>query len=178
MHFKSPEHAIRVAYFILATRIEPSTSLQKIIKEYEEMTGERIQHSTDMTPHDWRVQVVWIINLTKRLVGHKIGFHVLQGIHGDIMNAEVRQSLFEVSHWLNPTSDSRERLITDLITTHILRGRPTQQFIADQFGVAQKTISRIAIRYRDMINIERDHVNEVLWSEFKAASLLSEELTG
>lgn len=174
MHFKSPEHAIRVAYFILATRIEPSPSLQKLIKEYEEMTGERIQHSTDMTPHDWRVQVVWIINLTKRLVGHKIGFHVLQGIHGDIMNAEVRQSLFEVSHWLNPTSDSRERLITDLITTHILRGRPTQQFIADQFGVDRQVIKRLVRKYRDMIDIEQDHVENILWNEYKTAGLIVE----
>lgn len=172
MHFKSPEHAIRVAYFILATRIEPSTSLQKIIKEYEEMTGERIPHSTDMTPHDWRVQVVWIINLTKRLIGHKIGFHVLQGIHGDIMSAEVRQSLFEVSHWLNSTSDSRERLITDLITTHILRGRPTQQFIADQFGVDRQVIKRLVRKYRDMIEIEQDHVENILWDEYKTAGLI------
>lgn len=172
MHFKSPEHAIRVAYFILATRIEPSTSLQKLIKEYEEMTGERIPHSTDMTPHDWRVQVVWIINLTKRLIGHKIGFHVLQGIHGDIMNAEVRQSLFEVSHWLNPARDSRERLITDLITTHILRGRPTQQFIADQFGVDRQVIKRLVRKYRDMIEIEQNHVENILWDEYKTAGLI------
>lgn len=174
MHFKSPEHALRVAYYILATRIEPSTSLQKIIKELEEMTGERIPHKTDMTPHDWRVQVVWIINLTKRLIGHKIGFHVLQGIHGDIMNVEVRQSLFEVSHWLNPAHDSRERLITDLITTHILRGRPTQRFIADQFGIPQASVFRIIRSYRDMINLESDHVDAILWDKFKAAGLVRE----
>lgn len=173
MHFKSPEHALKVAYYILATRIEPCNVIQKLI---EKNTGGKIHGAGDLSPHDWHVQAVWIINLAKRLVGKKIGFHVLQASFGDIMDNDVRQSLFEVSQWLTQTVDSRERLITDMTVTHMLRGRPTQRFIADQFGIPQANVFRIIRKYRDMINMERDHVDAILWSEFKTAGLVREGL--
>lgn len=171
MHFKSPEHALKVAYYILATRIEPCNVIQKMI---EKNTGVKIHSASDLSPHDWHTQSVWILNLAKRVTGNKIGFHVLQASFGDIMNNEVRKSLLEVSHWLNQSTDRRERLITDMIVTHMLRGRPTQQFIADQFEVPQYKVCRIARKYRDMIDIEREHVISILWDEFKEAELLHE----
>lgn len=175
MHFKSPEHALRAAYFILATRIEPKTALLKIIEQMEIMAGIRIESKTEMTPHDWHAQAVWIVQLAERVTGTKIGFHVLQAMHGDIMQPQVRESLMQVSQWVNPATESRERLMVDLVVTHILRGRPTQQFIADQFGVAQKSISRLAKKYRDMLQIERDHVDAILWDEFKEAMIINED---
>ena len=173
MHFKSPEHALKVAYYILATRIEPCNVIQKLI---EKNTGVKIHSASDLSPHDWHTQSIWIINLAKRVTGNKIGFHVLQASFGDIMSNEVRESLFEVSQWINKTTDSRERLITDMIVTHMLRGRPTQRFIADQFCIPQANVFRAIKKYRDMINVERDHADAILWNEFKTAGLVLDGL--
>lgn len=170
MHFKSPEHALKVAYYILATRIEPCNVIQKLI---EKNTGVKIHSASDLSPHDWHTQSIWIINLAKRVAGNKVGFHVLQASFGDIMSNEVRESLFEVSQWLVLTQDSKERLLADMMVTHVLRGRPTQQFIADRFGVRKQRISEKCRDYRDKLHAERDCMLDILWPEFKSAGILS-----
>lgn len=169
MHFKNPEHAMKVAYYILATRIEPCNVIQKLI---EKNTGVKIHSASDLSPHDWHTQSIWIINLAKRVTGNKIGFHVLQASFGDIMSNEVRESLFEVSQWMVLTQDSKERLLADMMVTHVLRGRPTQQFIADRFGVHQQRISEKCREYRKKLWTERDHVIDILWGEFELAGIL------
>lgn len=151
--FSCPEHALAVAYLMLAYPIEPKNATQLIcdsLRERFDVTYER-KAMTGLTPHDWHAQAVFITNLLARTLGDGIGFHVLRAQYGSGEDGAV--SARKVSVWLNADAaeDSRERELTDLLVTNILRGRPRLRDLSDRFDLPKSNIGRLASAYRVLI---------------------------
>lgn len=151
--FSCPEHALAVAYLMLAYPIEPKNATQLIcdsLRERFDVTYER-KAMTGLTPHDWHAQAVFITNLLARTLGDGIGFHVLRAQYGSGEDGAV--SARKVSVWLNgdAAEDSRERELTDLLVTNILRGRPRLRDLSDQFDLPYSAIQRAGSAYRVLI---------------------------
>lgn len=124
--FLCPEHALAVAYLMLAYPIEPKNATQLMcdsLRERFDVTHKR-KAMTGLTPHDWHARAVFITNLVARTLGDGIGFHVLRAQYGSGEDGAV--SARKISVWLNADAaeDSRGRELTDLLVTNILRGQP------------------------------------------------------
>lgn len=151
--FSCPEHAIAVAYLMLAYPIEPKNPTQLIceaLRERFDATYERKELS-GLTPHDWHAQAVFTVKVLERTLGDGIGFHILQSQYGT--GEEGAASARHVSEWLNPeaAADSREREVTDMLTAHILRGRPRLRDLCDRFDLPYSALQRPASAYRVLV---------------------------
>lgn len=151
--FSCPEHAIAVAYLMLAYPIEPKNPTQLIceaLRDRFDATYERKELS-GLSPHEWHAQAVFIVKLMERTLGDGIGFHVLRAQYGT--GEEGAASARRVSEWLNPEApaDSREREVTDMLTAHILRGRPRLRDLCDRFDLPYSALQRPASAYRVLV---------------------------
>jgi len=86
-----------------------------------------------------------------RTLGDGIGFHTLRAQYGT--GEEGATSARRVSEWLNPEApaDSRERDVTDMLTAHILRGRPRLRDLCDRFDLPYSALQRPASAYRVLV---------------------------
>ncbi|CUJ21833.1 hypothetical protein [Achromobacter xylosoxidans] len=151
--FSCPEHAIAVAYLMLAYPIEPKNPTQLICEALQERFDANYERKalSGLTPHDWHAQAVFTVKVLERTLGDGIGFHILQAQYGT--GEEGAASARLVSEWLNPSApaDSRERELTDLLTTHILRGRPRLRDLCDRFDLPYSALQRPASAYRVLV---------------------------
>lgn len=151
--FSCPEHAIAVAYLMLAYPIEPKNPTQLICEALQERFDATYERKalSGLTPHDWHAQAVFTVKVLERTLGDGIGFHILQAQYGT--GEEGAASARLVSEWLNPSApaDSRERELTDLLTTHILRGRPRLRDLCDRFDLPYSALQRPASAYRVLV---------------------------
>ncbi|RSE84370.1 hypothetical protein [Achromobacter denitrificans] len=151
--FSCPEHAIAVAYLMLAYPIEPKNPTQLICEALQErfdVTYER-KSLSGLTPHDWHAQAVFTVKVLDRTLGKGIGFHILNAQYGT--GEEGAISARRVSEWLNPAApmDSREREVTDMLTAHVLRGRPRLRDLCDRFDLPYSALQRPASAYRVLV---------------------------
>ncbi|KNE25234.1 hypothetical protein [Achromobacter spanius] len=151
--FSCPEHAIAVAYLMLAYPIEPKNPTQLIceaLRERFDVTYER-KALSGLTPHDWHAQAVFTVKVLERTLGKGIGFHILNAQYGT--GEEGATSARQVSEWLNPDApaESRERDVTDMLTAHILRGRPRLRDLCDRFDLPYSALQRPASAYRVLV---------------------------
>ncbi len=151
--FSCPEHAIAVAYLMLAYPIEPKNPTQLVCEALQErfdVTYER-KSLSGLTPHDWHAQAVFTVKVLERTLGRGIGFHILNAQYGT--GEEGAISARRVSEWLNPEApmDSREREVTDMLTAHVLRGRPRLRDLCDRFDLPYSALQRPASAYRVLV---------------------------
>jgi len=151
--FSCPEHAIAVAYLMLAYPIEPKNPTQLICEALQERFDVEYERKalSGLTPHDWHAQAVFTVKVMERTLGTGIGFHILHAQYGT--GEEGAASARQVSLWLNPEAaiESRERQLVDLLVTNILRGRPRIRDLSDLFDVPKSNIGRLATAYRVLI---------------------------
>ncbi|WP_241068325.1 hypothetical protein [Achromobacter insuavis] len=151
--FSCPEHAIAVAYLMLAMPIEPKNPTQLVCEALRERFDVEYERKalSGLSPHEWRAQAVFTIKVLERTLGDGIGFHILQAEYGT--GEEGATSTRQVSEWLNPSApaDSREREVTDLLTAHILRGRPRLRALCDRFDLPYSALQRPASVYRVLV---------------------------
>jgi len=151
--FSCPEHAIAVAYLMLAYPIEPKNPTQLICEALQERFDVAYERKalSGLTPHEWHAQAVFIVKLMGRTLGDGIGFHTLRAQYGT--GEEGATSARRVSEWLNPEApaDSRERDVTDMLTAHILRGRPRLRDLCDRFDLPYSALQRPASAYRVLV---------------------------
>lgn len=152
--FSCPEHAIAVAYLMLALPIEPKNPTQLVCEALRERFDVEYERKalSGLTPHEWHAQAVFTIKVLERTLGDGIGFHILQAQYGT--GEEGAASARRVSEWLSPSApaDSRERELTDLLTTHILRGRPRLRDLCDRFDLPYSALQRPASAYRVLVH--------------------------
>lgn len=151
--FSCPEHAIAVAYLMLAMPIEPKNPTQLVCEALQErfdVTYER-KALSGLTPHDWHAQAVFISKVLERTLGDGVGFHILQAQYGG--GAEGASSARKVSEWLNPEApaDSAMRELVDLLVTNILRGKPRIRDLSDRFDLPKSNIGRLSSAYRVLV---------------------------
>lgn len=151
--FSCPEHAIAVAYLMLAYPIEPKNPTQIIceaLREWFDVGYER-KALSGLTPHDWHAQAVFTVKVLERTLGDNIGLHILRAQYGT--GEEGAASARRVSEWLNPEApaDSREREVTDMLAAHILRGRPRLRDLCDRFDLPYSALQRPASAYRVLV---------------------------
>ncbi|MGO4402153.1 hypothetical protein [Achromobacter sp. PAB15] len=154
--FSCPEHAIAVAYLMLAYPIEPKNPTQLIceaLRDRFDATYERRELS-GLSPHEWHAQAVFIVKLMERTLGDSIGFHLLRAQHAT--GLEGAESARKVSEWLNPVGEGRERLVTDMLVCRMLRGRPRIRDLSDRFDVPKSTLHDVLQAYRRLIEPERE----------------------
>ncbi|ODA00608.1 hypothetical protein A7P25_22005 [Achromobacter xylosoxidans] len=151
--FSCPEHAIAVAYLMLAMPIEPKNPTQLVCEALRERFDVEYERKalSGLTPHEWHAQAVFTIKVLERTLGDGIGFHILQAQYGT--GEEGAASARQVSEWLNPeaSADSREREVTDLLAAHILRGRPRLRDLCDRFDLPYSALQRPASAYRVLV---------------------------
>ncbi len=151
--FSCPEHAIAVAYLMLAYPIEPKNPTQLICEALQDLFDVEYERKplSGLTPHDWHAQAVFTVKVLERTLGDNIGFHILQAQYGT--GEEGAVSARRVSEWLNPEApaDSREREVTDMLAAHILRGRPRLRDLCDRFDLPYSALQRPASAYRVLV---------------------------
>lgn len=155
--FSCPEHAIAVAYLMLAYPIEPKNPTQLVceaLRDRFDATYDRKELS-GLSPHEWHAQAVFIVKVMERTLGDGIGFHVLRAQYGT--GEEGAASARRVSEWLNSgaPADSREREVTDMLTAHILRGRPRLRDLCDRFDLPYSALQRPSSAYRVLVEARR-----------------------
>lgn len=153
--FACAEHAIAVAYLMLAMPIEPKNPTQLIceaLRDRFDATYERRELS-GLSPHEWHAQAVFIVKLLERTLGDSIGFHLLRAQHAT--GLEGAESARVVSEWLNPVGEGRERLVTDMLVCRMLRGRPRIRDLSDKFDVPKSTLHDVLQAYRELAKQER-----------------------
>ncbi|EJO31721.1 hypothetical protein [Achromobacter marplatensis] len=164
--FACAEHAIAVAYLMLAMPIEPKNPTQLIceaLRDRFDATYERKELSG--LPHEWHAQAVFIVKLMERTLGKSIGFHLLRAQHAT--GLEGAESARAVSEWLNPVGEGRERLVTDMLVCRMLRGRPRIRDLSDRFDVPKSTLHDVLQAYRRLVRPQRE---EALLSLARAMS--------
>lgn len=151
--FACPEHAIAVAYMMLAYPIEPKNPTQLVCEALRERFDVEYESKalSGLSPHDWHAQAVFTVKVMERTLGAGVGFHILHAQYGT--GEEGAASARQVSLWLNPEAvgDSRERELVDLLVTNILRGRPRIRELSDRFDVPKSNIGRLSSAYRVLI---------------------------
>lgn len=151
--FSCPEHAIAVAYLMLAYPIEPKNPTQLVCEALQERFDATYERKTlsGLTPHDWHAQAVFTLKAMRRALRDSVGFHILQAQYGT--GEEGATSARRVSLWLNPEApaDSRERELTDLLVGNILRGRPRIRDLSDRFDIPKSSVGRLASAYRVLV---------------------------
>ncbi|MGE7085660.1 hypothetical protein [Achromobacter xylosoxidans] len=151
--FSCPEHAIAVAYLMLAMPIEPKNPTQLVCEALRERFDVEYERKalSGLTPHEWHAQAVFTLKVLERTLGDGIGFHILQAQYGT--GEEGAVSARRISEWLNPgaPADSREREVTDLLTAHILRGHPRLRDLCDRFDLPYSAMQRPASAYRVLV---------------------------
>jgi len=151
--FSCPEHAIAVAYLMLALPIEPKNPTQLVCEALQERFDATYERKalSGLTPHDWHAQAVFTVKALERSLGNGIGFHILRAQYGT--GEEGAASARQVSHWLNPEwpADSQMRELTDLLVGNILRGRPRIRELSDQFDLPKSNIGRLTSAYRVLV---------------------------
>ena len=151
--FSCPEHAIAVAYLMLAYPIEPKNPTQLICEALQERFDVEYERKalSGLSPHDWHAQAVFTVKVMERTLGKGVGFHILHAQYGT--GEEGANSARRVSEWLNPEApaDSREREVTDMLTAHILRGKPRLRDLCDRFDLPYSALQRPASAYRVLI---------------------------
>lgn len=151
--FSCPEHAIAVAYLMLAYPIEPKNPTQLICEALQERFDVEYERKalSGLTPHEWHAQAVFTVKVMERTLGKGIGFHILHAQYGT--GEEGAASARHVSEWLNPeaSAESREREVTDMLTAHILRGRPRLRDLCDRFDLPYSALQRPASAYRVLV---------------------------
>lgn len=172
--FSCPEHAIAVAYLMLAYPIEPKNPTQLICEALQERFDVEYERKalSGLTPHDWHAQAVFIVKLMERTLGDGIGFHILQAQYGT--GEEGAASARLVSEWLNPkaAADSCEREVTDMLTAHILRGRPRLRDLCDRFDLPYSALQRPASAYRVLVEGARRAALYRLTLQMEGAGLI------
>lgn len=170
--FECAEHAVAVAYLMLALPIEPKNPTQlacEALRERFDATYERRELS-GLTPHEWHAQAVFIVKLMERTLGDGIGFHALRAQFAT--GLEGAESARRVSEWLNPNAEGRERLLTDLVVCNVLRGRPRLRELSDRFDVPRSNIGRLASAYRVLVEGVRRHALPRLELQMQDAGLV------
>ncbi len=151
--FACAEHAIAVAYLMLAYPIEPKNPTQLICEALQERFDVEYERKalSGLTPHEWHAQAVFIVKLVERTLGDGIGFHILRAQFG--AGDEGAASARRVSEWLNPgaPANSREREVTDMLTANVLRGRPRLRDLCDRFDLPYSVLQRPASAYRVLV---------------------------
>lgn len=153
--FLCPEHAIAVAYLMLAMPIEPKNPTQLVCEALRERFDVEYERKalSGLTPHEWHAQAVFIVKLMERTLGDSVGFHILRAQYGT--GLEGAESARAVSEWLNPPAKGRERLVTDMLVCRILRGRPRIRELSDRFDVPKSTLQDVLRAYRGLVGPER-----------------------
>ncbi|WP_454691146.1 hypothetical protein [Achromobacter aloeverae] len=151
--FRTPEHAIEVAYLMLALPIEGKNNTQIIIEQLRQRFDPSYLERplSGLSPHDHHAQAVMTLQLVRRVLRDSPMFHVLQAKFGT--GSEGATSARVISEWVNPAApaDSTERELTDLLVGNVLRGRPRIRDISDRFDVSKSAVGRLASAYRVLI---------------------------
>lgn len=171
--FACAEHAIAVAYMMLAYPIEPKNPTQLIceaLRDRFDATYERKELS-GLSPHEWHAQAVFIVKLMERTLGNSIGFHLLRATHAT--GLEGAESARAVSEWLNPVAEGRERLVTDLLVCRMLRGRPRIRDLSDRFDVPKSTLQDVLQAYRQLVHSEREAALVKLGTQMAQSGLVA-----
>ncbi|MBQ2647902.1 MAG: hypothetical protein IJF82_11095 [Achromobacter sp.] len=154
--FSCPEHAIAVAYLMLALPIEPKNPTQLVCEALRERFDVEYERKalSGLTPHEWHAQAVFIVKLMERTLGDSVGFHILRAQYGT--GLEGAESARAVSEWLNPVGEGRERLVTDMLVCRMLRGRPRIRDLSDKFNVPKSTLHDVLRAYGRLARSERE----------------------
>jgi len=171
--FACAEHAIAVAYMMLALPIEPKNPTQMVCEALRERFDAAYDRKalSGLSPHEWHAQAVFIVKLMERTLGNSIRFHLLRAQHAT--GLEGAESARKVSEWLNPVGEGRERLVTDMLVCRMLRGRPRIRDLSDRFDVPKSTLHDVLQAYRGLAGQERDAALVQLEKELGRSGLLA-----
>ena len=141
--FRSPEHALAVAYGIVALPIEPKNGTQLVI----EMLKERFDASysrkefSGLSPYEWHAQAAMIVHFTEReLAATPMLLAVVRAEFGS--GLDLAQGARHLSEKFYPEAGGSQRLAMDYLVLNLMRKRPSLQMIADNFSCEKTWLFR------------------------------------
>lgn len=156
--FRSTEHALAVAYWLLALPIEPKSPTQLIVemlRERFDVTYER-RLPTGLTPHDWHAQAVMVVSMVEReLAGEPL---LLAAVRAEYSTGvEMARAIQQVTDYVAPGAGA-DHLVVDMLVMRLFQRRPTLMAISDQFDIPKTTLLRRERALREKVGGLRDRV--------------------
>lgn len=122
--FKTPEHAITVAYAFESLRIEPKNATARVVDSLRARRGMHTDAGkipSDLSQHEWHAQAALIRRRVEEALKDEpmllcaVLAEYSHGIDGAV-------AIQEISHHLQPDLKGSDRLLCDLIVMRELRG--------------------------------------------------------
>lgn len=141
--FKSPEHALMVAFAVLERRVEPKNATLQVIEALEDKGGPSREgrRNTGLTPHEWHAQAAMTLAIAENslrdspILWQAVVAEYSQGPRGAL-------AIREVSNAIAPDLTSQDRLLADLLVMRAFRRRPPIRTLEEAFGVPRSTLHR------------------------------------
>lgn len=169
--FRSPEHALQVAFAFATFRIEPRNATASVIDSLKAKRAQ-LRAATGLSQHDWHAQAAMAMAFAERTLStHPLLWQaVLAEYSHDVRGALAVQ---QISQYAVPDAEGRDRLIADALVTNLLRGRPRYRDISDAYDIALGPLSRLAKPMREPVLGLRDRAVAVLAGPMEASGLVS-----
>lgn len=176
--FRSPEHALHVAYNISALPIEAKNATQLIIemlRERFDVTYERKAFS-GLSPHDWHAQAAMTQGMTERvLINHPTLMASIRTEYSTGLELAMAAQL--LSNHFRPNISSSERFAFDYLVVHLYRKNPSLREIQKHFGVSKSTLCDWVQVTKPQVSSLRQKVVDVLAVPMSECGLVSFETT-
>lgn len=148
--FKTPEHALTVAYAFESLRIEPKNATARVVDSLRARRGTHTDAGkipSDLSQHEWHAQAAIIRQRVEFALKGKpmlLCAVLAEYSHG----IEGAQAIIDLSERLAPELEGRERLVVDALVLREFRGGDSMRELAGQFGVSRSYLEKRMQRHR------------------------------
>lgn len=185
--FRSPEHALHVAYNISALPIEAKNATQLIIemlRERFDVTYE-LKEIGELTPHQWHAQAAMILRRTASILEkHPIFMaSIIVEFSNDEKAAKIRdrveyaKTVQLLSNHIRPNLSSDKRFAFDYLVINMYKKTPCLRDIAEEFAIPKSTLGDWKNIYAPIVCKIRQSAVDILSAQMAECGLISLETT-
>lgn len=142
--FKTPEHALTVAYAFESLRIEPKNATARVVDSLRARRGTHTDAGkipSDLSQHEWHAQAAIIRQRVEcALKGEPMLLCAVLAEYSHGVDGAV--AIQEISQHLQPDLKGSDRLLCDLIVMRELRGGKSMRDIAGMLGVSKSLVEK------------------------------------
>lgn len=169
--FRSPEHALSVAFAFEALRIEPRNATARVVDSLRARRGMHTDAGkipSYLSQHEWHAQAAIIRRrVEEALRGEPM---LLRAVLAEYSHGiEGARAIIDLSEHLAPGLEGRERLVVDALVLNQFRGGESKFALAEQLGVSRTYINK---------RLERFQLPEQIGDLRKRAADILAEVTG
>lgn len=153
--FHSADHALAVAYWLLAVRIEPKSPTHAVLdmlrERYDATYIEKLP--TGLTQHDWHCQAVMTVKFTQRqLAAHPLELAVIRAEYASGDHFVV--GLGAIRDWLAPEAGIPRKAAYALLLRMFKRNAASIRDISELTGVPKSTLHDWDRNWREQVHLK------------------------